>query len=151
MLFISSFDSGMYTVDPTYYELSGPHRNKVQGLHANFRNHMFDSADAQKQERWTDEQRERVETYLLEHEDFVKSGETIVMPELRAAIRLADDVLTEPQEKVAGQRCLFTVPVDGGMLDVCGAAVETEGEMYCDKHLKEIEDAPTVSRVTQEV
>ena len=121
MKFYSHYSHARYTVEPTYYRLAGPHRETVHGIAAEFDDNRFDSEVAQKQLRWTDEQREQVESYLMAHADYGKT--------LRA---IPDGELAEAQAPQEIAVCLFRVTIDGDV-EACGRpSVSSDG--YCAKH-----------------
>lgn len=77
MRFISRWDNAVYVVRPkttVAHPITGQPMVKDYGLQARFggKMHIFDSAVAQKEAspKWTDEEREAVEEYLLQHKDF---------------------------------------------------------------------------------
>lgn len=129
MRFSSTGDHVRYTVIPKDYELQGNHKKILPGsLAAEFFQHEFDSEKAQKSNRWTDEQRVQVEDYLKDHPDF--GFQIWEVDELVAGINFS------------GQRCLFSVPTEGGVIDVCGEPA-IEDSLYCAKHDADVSKAPT--------
>jgi hypothetical protein len=120
--FWSKYSNARYTVNPTYNEMSGPHRRTVYGLHAQFTENAFDTEVEQEHQRWTDEQREEVEMFLQNHYDFGKT------------LNLQDAVLPGPEILTRNlPECSFRIVLDGGEVDVCGrVAVSDDG--LCAKH-----------------
>jgi hypothetical protein len=120
--FWSKYARARYTVRPTYNEISGPHKQTIYGLHAQFADNLFDSEAAQKAERWSDEDREEVESWLQGHDDF---GRGLM---LQDAMLPGREALTRDLPE-----CAFRIVLDGGEVDVCGrVAVSDEG--FCAKH-----------------
>lgn len=68
------FVNARYTVSPDHWAyhqtVGGGRREKVKGTHVYFVNGMFDSIDGQKREKWSDETREVVENWMLNHEEY---------------------------------------------------------------------------------
>lgn len=129
MQFWSKYDRALYTISPTYPKLNGPHRELIQGIHAQFLDHLFDSELAQLENRWSDEVRSEVEEYLQAHYDFGKTMR-LVTEEDTALAGMAATIPT----------CLFRVTIDGEV-DACGRpAVSEDG--YCQKHASMVEDTP---------
>ena len=105
MKFISTV--GRYTVGthPDHYEQVGQGRLMVKGLHAQFKNGIFDSVEEQKRLHWSDDQREIVEDWLLGHKDFgTASGDTLRVYDPEAQP-------TQTVTLLKGQ-CLFTSPIE---------------------------------------
>jgi hypothetical protein len=57
-------------VIPTEYVTENGRRRTVRGLRAEFAENMFDSHEAQKKYRWTEEERRLVEEALIDNPDF---------------------------------------------------------------------------------
>lgn len=55
---------------PREYEIIHGHRKLIRGMDAQFSDHMFDSVQAQKANRWSDDERRELEVYIMEHPDF---------------------------------------------------------------------------------
>lgn len=115
-----------------HYEFHGQHRQKVLGLHAQFENHEFDTEVAQKQLRWSDDEREAVEQALREHQTFGTKYLRELVPDDFAGIEQAaiDAVPT----------CLFRVTIDGEVED-CGRPA-LAGSDHCARHAALADDAP---------
>lgn len=68
------FVNARFAVAPDYYsyhQVAGQSiRTKNIGVHVNFVNGLFDSVEAQRREKWSDETREMVENWLLNHEEY---------------------------------------------------------------------------------
>jgi hypothetical protein len=127
--FWSRYDRARYVVEPTYWEIVGPHRQQVKGIAAEFNDHLFDSDAAQALNRWSDEVKAAVEEYLQAHYDFGKTMRLVTSQDTVMAGSIA-----------AVPTCLFRVTIDGEV-DACGRpAVSEDG--YCQKHASMVEDSP---------
>ena len=129
MRFTHFYRNASYVVTPTYHILQGLNKVPVRGIRADFRNHQFDSQQAQKNLGWSDEQRDTVEKYLLAHGDFDKErGLHLDVTETQPGSKAAKAAA----EKTPAVSCAFVEEVDNET-HVCGARVK-KGSEYCRKH-----------------
>ena len=133
MIFQSRFNNHSFVVQPTtktYYPGQGWDINP--GLAAEFdkRTRLFDSVAAQEKNQWTDEQRIRVEDWLLKCKAFGKDifmapGELQKLDESTIA-----KMRVKPKSKV--RRCQDVRIVDGEVVQ-CEAEA-TVGREHCERH-----------------
>lgn len=129
MIFVSKYAAARFTIAPDDYEYHGHRRVLVRGLHAQFVDNRFDTEQAQRTEKWSDEQRKQVEEGLLASEDLNRTL-SLIDPNFEIGPQIMPEVLT----------CLFDVTVDGNV-ESCGRpAISEDG--YCQKHAAMIEVAP---------
>jgi hypothetical protein len=125
MQFRSKWRKPQYVVRPTYKTIIAPGQEQIhQGLRAMFqddgaRGGFLDTEAQQRALGWSDEERERVEQYLLNHSDF------------GSAFVLADQVDLQPAD-VMPEGCVFVDP-DGPIAEMCGKA-RAEDSAYCEEH-----------------
>jgi hypothetical protein len=120
-----------YEVIAADYEYNGPNlrnRKLVPGITARFSNHMYDTKEAQKVNKWSDETREMVEYYLLNHENFNTQWLQTV-PESEAE--------SKAKEFTETGTCISRTVTDEGIVD-CDQPAE-EGEFYCKRHMSAME------------
>lgn len=131
MRFWSKYTHARYVMVPDDYQEAGRGRTKkVAGIAAVFESNMWDSERAQKENRWDDETRAELESYLMDHEDYGKTLRSVSDSEMAQVIQTAN----------RPANCLFTRTVDGEVW-LCGQpAVSDDG--YCERHAIEIDDAP---------
>ena len=131
MRFYSIVSGISYEVTPDDYEYNGPNlrnRRVVRGISAKFHNHMYDSVEAQKANRWPDDVREMVEDYLLNHENFNTQWLQTV-PET--------DGEAKAKEFSETKICVSRTVTDEGVVDCDKEALE--GEFYCKAHMPALE------------
>jgi len=122
MRFLSAATRAKYVVVPAYTTMNGPVKVPVSGLRARFFGHVFDSEKAQRDLGWTDEERKRVEDYLLGHRDFNRHGGFY--------LENTDVVLQTPG---LVKRCIAFFRNEDGESEQCPRE-PTEGSEYCDEH-----------------
>lgn len=120
------FVNARYTVSPTYYEFhqlsTGAVKQKVEGVHVYFVEGMFDSHDGQKREKWSDETRELVENWLLNHEEY--------------GIQFVRDAAeTEVVRPAATAAWCDFILIDEHGTQMCGQPVQEHGR--CSQHQSE--------------
>lgn len=136
MKFSSGFNTAVYVIRPQvvrHDEWTGQPKTIREAIRAHFIDHLFDSEIAQKAHGWTDEQREKVEEYLLTHPDMGRvdgRGLTKVEDAPVGAI----GTLTEETT------CRYFRDVDGEVLK-CPKPVSDEDplNMYCALHMEKEE------------
>jgi hypothetical protein len=123
MRFVSAATRAKYVVVPKYTVMNGPNQTAVPGLTARFFGHVFDSQKSQRELGWTDEEREKVENYLLGHRDFNRHGGFYLE-------NAAD--LAVPRE-LGAKRCIAFFRNEAGESEQCPRE-PVEGKDYCDEH-----------------
>jgi len=129
MRFTSPYRRAVYVVRPAWKELVAGQVERHVGLRAEFNQGSFDSEKAQREQRWTDEQRREVEKYLLEHNDF---GKRIFPPK--------DEMVSQEELRHYGNvgadtpRCIASYETPEGS-EPCGRPVMADTD-YCPEHSK---------------
>ncbi len=121
------FVDARYTVSPTYWKYhtteTGGAKEKIPGIHVLFTNGMTDTVEMQRRFKWSDEVREMVENWLLNHEEYgIKF------------VRDAGETETIKPASTA-QWCDFILITENGS-QMCGVSV-TEGSR-CGAHQPEM-------------
>jgi hypothetical protein len=128
MRFYNRYAQARYTPLADTYRHWGPNqKEKVPGLHVQFRNHVFDTEHAQVENNWTDEQRELVEKHLTSHLDF---GSIMRYLDADPVAAQTVDPVAEPLEM-----CLHMTmdPAEGPQ--VCGQPIDTKrDDGLCERH-----------------
>jgi hypothetical protein len=135
MKFFSRYDRAVYFVRQADYRYEGQRRILIEGLTAEFTprpggGSIFDTERAAKVLRWSAEDRDLVESYLLNHEDFGASLNRFVDPDEDAAAAAKD----APKAV-----CIVIVPQENGEVSVCGKPAVKE--TWCAEHLAEMVEA----------
>lgn len=139
MRFRSSSANARLVVSPGDTVMEGGLRRPIRGLRAEFKEHAFDSKQAQKEFGWTDEERKRVEKAILTHKNFAplnpKLGEAryYLEDQPQAHQGVADVVLNK-------LHCVYTVIGDSGNSELCGKEA-AEGSDFCEDHAKLLDRA----------
>lgn len=138
MRFMSKYDNAVYIIDGKSKDtvfMPGGRVQRIPGVRATFggRSHIFDSATAQQKYRWSDEQREQVEEYLLSHEDFGRdfylAPDEVMTPRVK---EILEKVRPNPSE-TPFFRCSKIVPAGDGF-DQC-ENMAVLGKDFCELHL----------------
>lgn len=128
MRFRSPHVNKTFVVRPTTTQITNGFPQTVWGIRAVFRNGVFDSEIAQRDNRWDDETREMVEEYLLSHpEHGVPKGHFVVASNDE---KMPDTKITENVPDV--DQCIATYETPDGA-ELCGRAV-LPGQDYCKEH-----------------
>jgi hypothetical protein len=129
MRFVSRFNSIDYVVQPAQHQFSalGNRMPNTPSVTAKFSNHMFDSAQAQKKEHWSDAIRENVEQHLQAHGDMAGGGLYVegLEPE---SMRLT------PEQLARGLACVATLTAPDGSTRMCGKRPVIRDDM-CAEHV----------------
>jgi hypothetical protein len=139
MVFNHFFKDAKYVIRASYREVVNgmmvPHR----GLRAEFTNHRFDSGKAQASLGWSDEERNLVEQYLIEHADFgVPRGMSL---ENHTIENLREAPVSIPALKV---RCAaFYRDEETGESVQCDRS-PADSEDFCKEHMAEVVAASQV-------
>lgn len=123
MRFLSAANRAKWVVVPAYTTYNGPTAIPVPGLKARFFGHVFDSEKSQRELGWTDEEREKVEEYLLSHQDFNKHGGFYLETQAES------NVITP----LGPKRCIAFFRNESGESEQCPRE-PIEGGDYCDEH-----------------
>jgi hypothetical protein len=135
MKFWSRFDKVRYTMVPANYRADSlGRREHVAGIAADFvqvpsGGSVFDSVLAQQKNRWSDEQREALEHYLLEHGDFGLSLHT------------ADTSDDAAKASGTSKPICQVILTDETGIHLCGEPIFDEG--VCRSHYEELGLGPT--------
>lgn len=126
MRFISVAKRAKYVVSghPKYVEMRGPTPIVQPGLSARFFGNVCDTEKMQKELGWTDEERQIVEEYLLNHKDFNRPGGFYLEVEPDAAA---------PKRDLTVTRCLAFFRNEAGESEQCPNQTLEESD-YCAEH-----------------
>lgn len=136
MKFRSKYPDRVYVVQPADYMYDGrQQRRLVRGLRVEFRAGFFDSVRAQERNGWTDEERDIVEHFLLNHDDFnrhARFGRGGLYLDDAQDPTLPAEVKQQVQTADAQRRCILTIRDEDG-IEQCGNQA-AEGSDYCEVH-----------------
>ena len=121
-----------YVITPaTYVTNERGERNMVRGLRVKFRNNFLDTKAAQREQGWTDDQREQVEKALIDHGDF---GRGMYLDEVSS-----NPLVERKMDQTDAQTfCVATTAGPEGST-ICGKA--TDGGDFCEEHASVLEAA----------
>lgn len=125
----SKYQTYRVTIRPGYTEVINGVPKTVRGIRAVFADHVFDSEKAQREYRWTDQERELVEQTLLECPDF-EAGKISPLAETDEDFARYAEVVDDKANATA--RCIATFDTPEGA-EVCGRKVEGDTD-YCKEH-----------------
>jgi len=137
MKFMSKYDNAVYIIDGKSKDtvfMPGGRVQRIPGVRATFggKSHIFDSATAQQKYRWSDDQREQVEEYLLYHEDFGR--EFYLAPDEPMTDRVKDLLAkVTPNATAPFFKCSKIITKDDGFDQCPNNAVM--GKDFCELHL----------------
>lgn len=138
MLFHHVLPQERYVVEPATYRHWGPgQKEKVPGISVQFSNHVLDTDQAQFEEGWTDEQREKVEQHLMRHLDF--GSKMTVADAADIAVAATPDVM-----------CVFTLTVEGQPYTCGEHADPRRDDFLCERHGNEADAAERHPNRTRE-
>lgn len=138
MIFQSKYGNYVAVYEPKdKIFLPGRRVNKIRGLRAEFSGslHLFDSDAAQRSNRWSDEERETIEKYLVNmpgfgKEIYIKPGQTI--PEyLQEELKKVEEQYGSPTESPFTRCQKYTV--ESGQIIQCSNGA-TPGTEFCPAH-----------------
>jgi hypothetical protein len=137
MRFMSKYDNAVYIIDGKSKDtvfMPGGRVQRIPGVRATFggRSHIFDSQTAQQKYRWSDEQREQVEEYLLNHQDFGR--DFYLAPDEPMTDRVKELLSkVQPSSDTPFFKCSKIIPKDDGFDQCPNNAVL--GKDFCEIHL----------------
>ncbi len=132
MKFMSKYENAVYVFRPktTVFNQKGERLMTDRGMRAEFNGvyNLFDSEEAAKRYRWTDEERKELERYLVTHYDFGHGMYLAVGEEIPDYLQ---DVLPEVDP---GQikRCMEIAVIDGEVVQCPNQVIA--GIQYCKEH-----------------
>jgi hypothetical protein len=110
-------------IDPTTL-----HQTSTRGLRAQFFQHMFDSVAASELHGWTEDERKKVENYLMAHKDL---GVRLYLADER------DQKIVENGGEIATARCVVFLPTEDGSTQCEHPALA--GSNFCRDHIETVE------------
>ena len=137
MKFMSKFDNAVYIIDGKSKDtvfMPGGRVQRIPGVRATFtgRSHIFDSETAQQKFRWSDDLREQVEEYLLNHEDFGRDFYLAPDEPMTDRVRELLSKVT-PNSETPFFKCSKIITKDDGFDQCPNMAVL--GKDFCETHL----------------
>lgn len=138
MRFMSKFDNAVYIIDGKSKDtvfMPGGRVQRIPGVRATFtgKSRIFDSETAQQKFRWSDEQREQAEEYLLNHEDFGRDFYLAPDEPMTDRVRELLDKAAGPRGETPFFRCSKIIPKGDGF-DQC-EQMAVLGKDFCETHL----------------
>lgn len=121
--------------------LTGRQMGTHPALRAEFKDHVFNSETAQRTYRWSDAEREEVESYLLNHPDFGRGDGRGMFLDKTATFnpRAADELNNQIEQDIARsalaeKRCEFFFEAGDQMVQCDLTMPVTEESDFCEKH-----------------
>ena len=151
--------SGQYTVRASH-AIMDPITKRVEHtkpIRVHFKEHTWDSEVAQKEFRWSDEERQEAENYLLNHPDFGKvDGRGIFIDQTRAQMPQAEyEAIMANRDMNKMKRALAGEPNDGvvemarQLMDQAQALLKQAGVDFSDQ--PDVQPAETTIETPQQV
>lgn len=137
MRFMSKYDNAVYIIDGKSKDtvfMPGGRVQRIPGVRATFtgKSHIFDSETAQQKFRWSDELREQVEEYLINHSDFGR--DFYLAPDEPMTDRIREKMdKARPVSDTPFFRCSKIIPKGDGF-DQCESMAVLGGD-FCEAHL----------------